>query len=113
MEAVSVASICKMNLFVNVEVPHFDPAFVLIEMSVSHPRQSDLHPRVIFALGVLGNLLIILTVMQKRSFKSPTNTFLASLASTDLLLILICTPIKVLDNNILALGTETYFPSCA
>jgi len=50
---------------------------------------------VIFALGVLGNLLIILTVMQKSSFKSPTNTFLASLASTDLLLILICTPIKL------------------
>ena len=66
-----------------------------------------MHPRVIFALGVLGNLLIILTVMQKRSFKSPTNTFLASLASTDLLLILICTPVKVLDNNISALGTET------
>merc|ERR1719234_291254 len=34
-------------------------------------------------------------VMQKSSFKSPTNTFLASLATTDLLLILICTPIKL------------------
>ena len=48
--------------------------------------------RLTFALGVLGNLLIILTVMQR---SSPTNTFLASLASTDLLLILICTPVKV------------------
>ena len=49
----------------------------------------------IFALGVSGNILIIFTVMKKSSFNSPTNTFLASLASTDLLLIIICLPIKV------------------
>merc|ERR1719206_455827 len=45
-----------------------------------------------FALGVSGNILIILTVKRKSSFKSPTNTFLASLATTDLLLIVLCLP---------------------
>ena len=53
-----------------------------------------------FALGVSGNILIILTVMKKNSFKSPTNTFLASLATTDLLLIVLCLPVKVVDGGI-------------
>ena len=48
-----------------------------------------------FCLGVSGNVLIILTVMRKSSFKSPTNTFLASLATADLLLITVCLPVKV------------------
>ena len=48
-----------------------------------------------FSLGVSGNILIILTVMKKSSFKSPTNTFLASLATADLLLIMVCLPVKV------------------
>ena len=50
--------------------------------------------RMTFILGVVGNILIILTVM-KNSFKSPTNTFLGSLASIDLFLILTCLPVKV------------------
>ena len=33
--------------------------------------------------------------MRWNSFKSPTNTFLASLATTDLLLIVVCLPVKV------------------
>ena len=48
-----------------------------------------------FCLGVSGNILIILTVMKKSSFKCPTNTFLASLATADLLLIVVCLPVKV------------------
>ena len=35
--------------------------------------------------------------IERKSLKNPTNTFLASLASTDLLLILICLPVKVGD----------------
>ena len=58
-----------------------------------------LHFSLTFALGVSGNILIILTVKRKSSFKSPTNTFLASLATTDLLLIVLCLPIKVRDSH--------------
>ena len=47
-------------------------------------------------LGVVGNILIIITVLKRKSFSSPTNTFLANLAITDLLLILICVPIKLI-----------------
>ncbi|XP_042235522.1 gastrin/cholecystokinin type B receptor-like [Homarus americanus] len=45
-------------------------------------------------LGVLGNSLIIYTIVRYSGMKSTTNVFLASLASADLLLILICVPIK-------------------
>lgn len=46
-------------------------------------------------LGIAGNSLIIFTIFRYRRMKSTTNVFLASLASADLLLILICIPVKV------------------
>ena len=48
-----------------------------------------------YAVGVVGNFLLIFTIARYRRLKSPTNVFLASLASTDLLLILTCIPVKV------------------
>ncbi|KAK7866624.1 hypothetical protein R5R35_011531 [Gryllus longicercus] len=46
-------------------------------------------------LGVAGNALIIFTTARYRRMKSTTNVFLCSLASADLLLLLICIPVKV------------------
>ena len=50
-----------------------------------------------FLLGVVGNILVIFTVAQQRpkNKHTVTNIFLTSLASADLLLILICVPLKV------------------
>ncbi|XP_071523579.1 QRFP-like peptide receptor isoform X2 [Panulirus ornatus] len=45
-------------------------------------------------LGVAGNVLIIYTIFRYNGMKSTTNVFLASLASADLLLILVCVPVK-------------------
>ncbi|XP_069178673.1 QRFP-like peptide receptor isoform X2 [Procambarus clarkii] len=45
-------------------------------------------------LGILGNSLIIYTISRYNGMKSTTNVFLASLASADLLLILVCVPVK-------------------
>lgn len=51
---------------------------------------------VTFWAGVVGNILILLAVIKHTHVKnSPVNVFLASLASADLLLILICLPLKV------------------
>lgn len=47
------------------------------------------------ALGLAGNTLIVFTTCRYRRMKSPTNVFLASLACADLVLILICIPVKV------------------
>ncbi|KAK8751012.1 hypothetical protein OTU49_015094, partial [Cherax quadricarinatus] len=44
-------------------------------------------------LGILGNSLIIYTISRYNGMKSTTNVFLASLASADLLLILVCVPV--------------------
>ena len=48
-----------------------------------------------FAVRIIGNSLIIFTIAHYRRLKSTTNVFLASLASADLLVILICIPVKV------------------
>ena len=51
-------------------------------------------------LGVTGNLLIIFAILGYRKMKSPTNVFLASLAFADLLLCVLCLPVKVVGNEI-------------
>jgi hypothetical protein len=50
---------------------------------------------VTMVIGIAGNSLIIFTICHYRRMKSTTNVFLASLASADLLLIIICIPVKV------------------
>lgn len=50
---------------------------------------------VTYVLGVVGNALIIFTIYRYRRLKTTTNVFLASLATADLLLILMCIPVKV------------------
>ncbi|XP_042216630.1 QRFP-like peptide receptor, partial [Homarus americanus] len=50
---------------------------------------------VTYVVGVVGNALIIFTICRYRRLKTTTNVFLSSLASADLLLILICIPVKL------------------
>ena len=60
-----------------------------------------------FIIGILGNCLILVAVIRHTHVKnSPVNVFLASLASADLLLILICLPLKV---SIIIQSTVGYF----
>lgn len=46
-------------------------------------------------LGVVGNVLVIFSVTRYQQMMTTTNTFLLSLATADLLLVLICVPVKV------------------
>ena len=46
-------------------------------------------------LGVTGNALVIFSILRYRRMQSVTNIFLTSLATADLLLVLLCVPIKV------------------
>ncbi|KAH1023479.1 hypothetical protein HUJ04_012678 [Dendroctonus ponderosae] len=48
-----------------------------------------------FILGMTGNCLIIFTTFRYGRMHSVTNVFLSSLASSDLLLIIFCIPVKV------------------
>nr|XP_022319144.1 allatostatin-A receptor-like [Crassostrea virginica] len=50
---------------------------------------------VIGLLGIAGNVLVIVAILAFPRMKSITNVFLLSLASADLLLVLICVPIKL------------------
>ncbi|KAE8750106.1 Elevenin Receptor, partial [Frankliniella occidentalis] len=48
----------------------------------------------IMLLGLAGNALIIFTTQRYRRMQSTTNVFLSSLAVADLLLIIVCIPVK-------------------
>lgn len=47
-----------------------------------------------FCVGMIGNILIVYSVLHFRRMKSLSNVFLASLASADLVLIIFCVPVK-------------------
>ena len=50
-----------------------------------------------FVVGVVGNVLILVSVARHTHVKhSPVNVFLASLATADLMLVLVCLPLKVI-----------------
>ena len=45
--------------------------------------------------GLIGNLLVIFAIVKVQRMRSITNLFLLSLASADLLLVVVCVPVKV------------------
>lgn len=47
-----------------------------------------------FLVGIVGNILIVHSVIHFRRMKSLSNVFLASLATADLILIIFCVPVK-------------------
>ncbi|XP_030018813.1 cholecystokinin receptor type A [Sphaeramia orbicularis] len=52
----------------------------------------------IFLLGVVGNSLIILVLVQNRRMRTVTNLFLLSLALSDLMVSLVCIPFTLIPN---------------
>ena len=46
-------------------------------------------------IGLVGNTLVIFSIVRYRRMRNVTNAFLLSLASADLLVVLICIPVKV------------------
>ena len=57
-------------------------------------------------LGVLGNALVIFSIIRYRRMQNVTNIFLTSLASADLLLVILCVPVKVSWPNLLRLWSS-------
>nr|QVK45903.1 G protein-coupled receptor [Proales similis] len=51
----------------------------------------------VFVVGTIGNLLVILSICLLKRLQTITNLFLTSLATADLLLIIICVPIKITE----------------
>lgn len=59
-------------------------------------------------LGVTGNLLVIFAITRYKRMQSVTNIFLISLSTADLLLVLICVPVKVSDKYVSVLSLRQY-----
>ncbi|XP_045027343.1 pyroglutamylated RF-amide peptide receptor isoform X2 [Daphnia magna] len=71
-----------------------------IDSSFDNYDWAELIPAVVvysfvLLLGISGNGLIIFTTARYRRLKTITNIFLASLASADLLLVIVCVPVNV------------------
>lgn len=49
----------------------------------------------VLLLGMVGNILVVISVARYRRMHNVTNIFLLSLATADLLLVCICIPVKV------------------
>jgi len=52
---------------------------------------------VIFLVGILGNVSVGLAVWGNRELRTPTNFFLLNLSVADLLVLLVCMPISLLE----------------
>ena len=59
-----------------------------------------------FLTGIIGNGLVIFSILTVKSLRNITNIFLVSLATADLMLIIICVPLKVC---ILILQSKVFF----
>ena len=49
--------------------------------------------------GIIGNTLVIFAIAKVQRMRSITNLFLLSLASADLLLVVVCVPVKVCTSS--------------
>ena len=52
---------------------------------------------VIFAVGLVGNLMVVLVVWRTRSMRTPTNCYLVSLAVADILLLITASPPTIVE----------------
>ena len=52
---------------------------------------------IIFGVGTIGNVLVILVVCKVRSMRNPTNYFLFTLSIADLLVLLVCQPVALME----------------
>lgn len=70
------------------------------DAAIAHLPLNELIPVTIFysitlLSGLVGNILVIISVARFKKMQNTTNTFLLSLSTADLLLIVICVPVKV------------------
>ena len=60
----------------------------------------------VFFLGVIGNALVIAVVVRYPSMQSVTNVFIANLAIADLLVVVICLPVNLIQSIFVGEYTE-------
>ena len=58
---------------------------------------------IIGVTGFIGNILVIFAIAKVQRMRSITNLFLLSLASADLLLVIVCVPVKVCTSSYLVI----------
>ncbi|KAI8489015.1 neuromedin U receptor [Branchiostoma belcheri] len=84
-------------------LPDFNHTFWMGDMGEMEPLSPvtlvlvSVWSGVIFLVGILGNLSVGLAVWGNRELRTPTNFFLLNLSVADLLLLLFCLPVYVVE----------------
>ncbi|XP_062390378.1 cholecystokinin receptor [Sardina pilchardus] len=101
---------CSLNGTANVSVDVGGNATTCGDASLpprtAQPRQKDMDSEIvrillyslIFLVSVLGNLLIIVVLLVNKRMRTVTNTFLLSLAISDLMLAIFCMPFTLIPS---------------
>ncbi|MEQ2165619.1 hypothetical protein GOODEAATRI_018999, partial [Goodea atripinnis] len=74
---------------------------MIATLSLSQPEMDSfriLLYSLIFLLSVFGNLLIIVVLMLNKRMRTVTNSFLLSLAVSDLMMAIFCMPFTLIPN---------------
>jgi hypothetical protein len=72
------------------DLGHYDDLFYYLQICVMSTTYA-----LTFMLGFFGNILVIFSIFYLKNLQSITNMFLVSLATADLLLIIVCVPARV------------------
>ena len=96
----TTAAVHALNLSDDEAYDYFMYLDYMSSVDAGHIPSSQLVPVVVaygltFVLGLLGNALVIFTILKYRRMQSVTNVFLLSLSLADVLVIVVCVPIKV------------------
>ena len=72
---------------------------------------------IVLAVGLLGNMMVIIVILTSKVLRSSTNLFLLNLSIADMLVLAICTPSTLVDvatrrADVWVMGKVTYFRSC-
>ncbi|KAI3366070.1 hypothetical protein L3Q82_009892, partial [Scortum barcoo] len=105
VQAVNVSAVCGEQGNLSVEVTDYNASCAnssVLRRPATRTREMDslriLLYSLIFLISVFGNLLIIVVLMLNKRMRTVTNSFLLSLAVSDLMMAIFCMPFTLIPN---------------
>ena len=63
----------------------------------------------VLAVGVVGNVLVLIVILTSKSMRSSTNLFLLNLSIADLLVLIVCCPNAMIEMYMRRVGGQVIF----
>lgn len=87
---------------------YLDPSYY----SMNYRIVGTVFQGIVFAVGVLGNIMVVIVVWQTRSMHTPTNCYLVSLSVADFMVLIASVPNEIIAYYLLG-ESFFYFLHCA